>query len=657
MSFKNALNIRNLQQRIFHPGSKPERLLRLINKGLKFWKTQGFIAFIKTLYLWITFRILYPSNSYKKWITKNEPGEIELLEQRNICNQFSYRPLISIIIPVYNPPIDVLRAAIDSVLHQSYPNWELCIANGSSDEIPLTQMLKDYSEQDKRIHLVNLEKNLGIAGNTNAAISLANGEYVAFLDHDDCLAPFALFEVVSAMNKYPKTDILYSDEDKLSPDGKNRYDAYFKSAFNLELLRGNNYMCHFLVIRKSIGDLIGWDHDGFEGAQDFDLVLRAIEKSEWVTHIPKVLYHWRTIEGSTASNPGAKTYTTDSGIRALREHLTRLGITAKVQQARNPTNYRINYSILGNPKVSIIIPSHDHADDLRRCIKSIFEKTTYSNYEIVIIENNSHEEKTSRLYDELRTNSMVKIIEYQQPFNYSTINNFAVKSTSGELILLLNNDVEVINPDWLDQMLEYAVQPEVGAVGAKLYYPDGTLQHGGVILAPGGVAGHSDKKAPPDSTGYFNRLILPQNFSAVTAACLMVRKEVFNEVVGFDEKYQLAFGDVDFCLKLREKGYLIVWTPYAELVHYESQTRGVEDTPKKQARFKKEVAYFREKWLPVLEKGDPYYNPNLLAAGNFNFKIAGKSGDMSPRSLPIQLPRRSEIEQNLSNGNKLSQIG
>ncbi|MDP2966325.1 MAG: glycosyltransferase family 2 protein [Pelolinea sp.] len=577
--------------------------------------------------------------SYAKWIHQNEPEITELIRQRNSNELFPYRPLISIIVPVFNTPEDVLRDTLDSVLNQTYTNWQLCIANGSPEAVTTTLVLKEYAEKDQRVHLVTLKKNLGIAANTNAAIALANGQYVAFLDHDDCLAPFVLFEVVSAIKAHPQTDVFYSDEDKLTADGKIRYDPHFKSAFNLELLRCMNYMCHFLVIRKIIGDHVGWLREGFEGAQDFDLILRVVEKSHWVTHIPRILYHWRAISSSTANDTNAKNHATNSGILALQDHMDRLGITAQVKQTKYPTNYRIKYSIPNNPLVSIIIPSHNHTDDLQRCVNSILKKSTYLNYEIVIFENNSHDETIFKLYEELKNTACVHVIEFNKPFNYSRINNFAVNKVSGEIILLLNNDTEVITPDWLECMLEYAIQPGVGAVGAKLYYADGTLQHGGVFIAtPGEVAGHSHKRTQRDLPGYNHRLILPQNLSAVTAACLMMRKKVFNQVAGFDERFELAFGDVDLCVRLCEKGYLNVWTPYSELYHYESLTRGYEDTPEKQVRFKKEIDYFNEKWKRLQELGDPYYNPNLAIEGDFNFSLASTPRNMSARCLPIILP-------------------
>jgi len=635
--YKISLILRRIRIFLLPTGSKRFKLARVVFKDLKLWRTKGFMTLINKMWERVTNK--NKSWDYYKWINTNEPGKTELIKQRDSNKLFPYFPLISIIVPVFNTNENVLQDTLDSVLNQTYTNWQLCIANGSPEAAEIIRLLKKYEERDKRIHLVTLEKNFGIAGNTNAAISLATGQYIAFLDHDDCLAPFALYEVVSAINSYPKTDVLYSDEDFLNNNGRIRYEPHFKSAFNLELLHSINFLCHFLVIRKTIGDKLGWLREGFEGAQDFDLTLRVIEKSRWVTHIPKVLYHWRAISSSTACITNEKKYATKSGILALQDHMRRLGISAKVQQTKYPTTYKITYSISSNPMVSIIIPNQDHADDLRRCVNSILKKSTYLNYEIMIIENNSCKTETFNLYETLKKTPCVHVIEYhQQPFNYSRINNFAIKEVSGEILLLLNNDTEVINPDWLECMLQFAIQPKVGAVGAKLYYPDGSLQHGGVIIAnySGGVAGHMYKGAPRNFPGYYQRLILPQNLSAVTAACMMMRRHLFNLVAGFDEGFELAFGDVDLCLKLREKGYFNIWTPYAQLYHYESLTRGYEDTQEKIARFGKEIIYFNKKWKRIQELGDPYYNPNLIAAGNYDFTISENPNNLRPRCMPVR---------------------
>ena len=603
-------------------------------KGIKFCKINGFKAFF--LKIWKLSKSLWDYRiSYKKWIKVNEPGESELIIQRNSKKTFQNYPLISIVMPVFNTPEKVLRDTLDSVLHQTYTKWQLCIANGSPNAINTTRVLKNYAEKDQRVQFVNLKNNLGIAGNTNKAIDLSEGSFVAFLDHDDCLAPFALFEMVDAINSYPQADIFYSDEDLISSNGKNRYHPLFKSAFNLELLRCVNYMCHFLIIRKSIGDEIGWLREGFEGAQDFDLILRAVEKSQWIAHIPRILYHWRAVAGSTAQGIDSKPFAIKAGKLALEAHFKRLGKKTQIQQAKDLSNYRVTYTIPSTPRISIIIPNHNHEEDLQRCVSSILKKSNYLNYEIVIVENNSHKDEVFELYEELKKNACVRVMEYHHPFNYSRINNFSALSVNSEIILFLNNDTEVITQNWLERMLEYALQPEVGAVGAKLYYSDGNLQHGGIFLGNNSeVPGHSHKGARIYDPGYGNRLILPQNISAVTAACMMMRRKVFNQVTGFDERYELAFGDVDLCLKLREKGYLNVWTPYAELFHYESSTRGYEDTLEKKSRFKREIDYFHKKWKQYQELGDPYYNPNLVVGGRYDFSLAPKPAYLSVRCLP-----------------------
>jgi GT2 family glycosyltransferase len=370
-------------------------------------------------------------------------------------------------------------------------------------------------------------------------------------------------------------------------------------------------MPHFLVVRKSFGDAIGWFREGYDGSQDYDLILRAVENARCVAHIPKILYHWRAWSESTASSSDAKPYANDSGKRALQEHFNRVGLSAQIEDGYSSTFYRVHYQRLNTPLISIIIPNHDHAKDLKLCIDSILQKTSYPNIEIILVENESKEQKTFNLYEQLKRDARIRIVKWDQPFNYSHVNNWAVTQANGEVILFLNNDTQVINGDWLEEMLQFAMRPDVGAVGAKLYYPDESIQHAGVIVGLGGVAGHSHKYYPRQHPGYFRRLETVQNISAVTAACLMVRKQIFQEVNGFDETYALAFGDVDLCLSILKKGYLNVWTPYAELYHHESKTRGVEDTLEKKKRFTNETNYFKHKWAERLSSGDPYYNPNL----------------------------------------------
>ncbi len=554
-------------------------------------------------------RLYFNLNDYDTWIAANEPSPAGLITQSSRAEGFGYKPLFSLIMPVWNIPTEILNQTISSVLQQTYRNWELCMVDASS--VPDTrQVLSDWAKKDARFKIKFLDENKGIAVNSNEALRLANGELVGFLDHDDLLAPFALFEIVRRLQFNSPVDVIYSDEDKIDENGK-RFDPFFKPDFSPDYLRTVNYMPHFLAIRKPLGDQIGWFREGYDGAQDYDLILRAVEKAKSVMHIPLVLYHWRAWTASTASGSGAKPYANASGKKTLQEHLDRIGLPAQVGNGFTPTLYREHYQLPGTPTISIIIPSHDHAADLETCINSILQKTNYSNFEIILVENGSKQPETFELYEKLAHDPRIHILKWDEPFNFSRLNNWAASQASGEVILFLNNDIQVINGDWLEEMLQYAIRPDVGAVGAKLYYPDDSIQHAGIIVGLGGVAGHSHKHYPGQHVGYFHRLVSVQNISAVTAACMMVRKEVFQEVNGFDEKFILAFGDVDLCLRIMQKGYLNVWTPYAELHHYESKTRGYENTPERRKRFRKEVEYFKQRWSDFLHKGDPYYNPNL----------------------------------------------
>ena len=552
------------------------------------------------------------------WSDKNEPDKNELERQKK--TQFKYEPKISIITPVYNTPGQFLIDMIESVLEQTYSNWELCIADGNSNENYVKELLQSYANKDKRIKIKLLTENKGIAGNSNEALSLATGDFITLLDHDDTLTPFALFEIVKVINDH-SVDFIYSDEDKITEDGERRFDRHFKPDWSQDTLRSYNYPIHVSVFRKEIIEQTGGFREGFEGSQDYDLILRATEKAKKIIHIPQVLYHWRSSINSTAGDIKAKLYACDSAKKALEEHLKRTGLKGEVKDGLCLSTYQITYDITKNPKISIIIPNKDHYKDLDKCINSIINKSSYRNFEIIIVENGSKEENTFKFYKELKERENVKIIEWNKSFNYAAINNFAVNHSEGEILLFLNNDMEIINPDWLERMVEHVIRKEIGAAGAKLYYPDNTIQHGGVIIGIQGAAGHAHKNFNRNNSGYFARLMIIQNLSAVTAACLMMRKEVFREIEGFDERYTVAFNDVDLCLKLREKNYLIIWTPYAELYHYESETRGLEDTPEKQERAKKEVDLLKLKWKGIFEKGDPYYNPNLtLDKEDFSLK-------------------------------------
>ena len=554
-------------------------------------------------------------DDYELWILKNEPKEEDLRRMAEECRKFKYRPKISIIMPTWNTEEKWLRNAIESVLNQVYDNWELCIADGGSNKPHVKRVLEEYARKDKRIKVKFLPKNLGIAGNSNEALKLATGEFVAFLDHDDELAPFALYEVVKLLNEEPDLDFIYSDEDKIDEKGRRR-DPFFKPDYSPDMFLSVNYLCHLSVIRKSLVDRVGGFRKGYDGSQDYDLFLRVLEHTDKIAHIPKILYHWRMIETSAAKSTSAKTYAYEAAKKALADAMKRRGIEIEgVYDGLLPSSYRIKYKIKENPKVSIIIPTKDKVEVLKRCVESILNKTTYQNYQIVIVDNNSQEERTFEYYESIKDHPKIRILEYSKPFNFSAINNHAASKVDSEFILFLNNDTEVITSEWLSAMLEHAQRKEVGAVGAKLLYPNNTIQHAGVILGLGAgphrVAGHSHKYLPDNLSGYYYRPHITQNLSAVTAACMLTKKSLLEEVGGFDEvNLPIAFNDVDYCLKLREKGYLIVYTPYAVLYHYESLSRGYEDTPEKQERFLREIRYMREKWRHILDN-DPYYSPNL----------------------------------------------
>ena len=545
---------------------------------------------------------------YEAWLARHKADKRVLRRQKHAS--FAQKPLISIVIPLYCTPLPYLKELIESVRRQSYENWQLCLADGSPDD-KAKEFLEKHYGREKRIVYQKLEENGGISVNTNAAAELAKGEYLMFCDHDDTLEPDALYEIVKAIND-TDADVIYTDEDKVSMDGQHYFDPNFKPDFNLFRLRENNYICHIFVVRKSLTGETGMLRSEFDGAQDFDFILRCCEKAKKITHIPKVLYHWRCHMDSTAADPSSKAYAYEAGRKAIREHYQRMGIDAKVDMTERPGWYRSHIKIQGNPMVSIIIPNKDHTDDLELCLFSMSRKSTYRNYEVLIVENNSEKEETFEYYKKLPERyPKVRVLTWEKEFNYSAINNFAAEEAQGEYLLFLNNDVEILTPDWIEEMLQNCQQENVAAVGAKLYYPDDTIQHAGVVLGLGGIAGHIMCRASREDPGYFGRMISVQEISAVTAACMMVKKSEFDSVKGFDETFQVAFNDIDLCMKFRAAGKKIVFTPYAELYHYESKSRGLEDTPEKQFRFDKEVKRFQEKWAQQLEMGDPYYSPNL----------------------------------------------
>lgn len=545
---------------------------------------------------------------YEAWFARHKVDKRTLHRQKHAA--FAQKPLISIVIPLYCTPLPYLKELLESVRRQSYENWQLCLADGSPDDKAKEFIEKHYG-REKRIVYRKLEENGGISVNTNEAVALAAGEYLMLCDHDDTLEPDALYEIVKAIND-TGADVLYTDEDKVSMDGRHYFDPNFKPDFNLFRLRENNYICHIFVVKKSLTDETGLLRSEFDGAQDFDFILRCCEKAQKITHIPKVLYHWRCHMDSTAADPSSKAYAYEAGRKAVREHYQRLGIDAKVEMTERPGWYRSHVKVQGNPLISVIIPNKDHTDDLELCLFSMTRKSTYRNYEILIVENNSEKEETFEYYRKLPDRyPKARVLTWEKEFNYSAINNFAAKEAKGEYLLFLNNDVEILTPDWMEEMLQNCQQENVAAVGAKLYYPDDTIQHAGVVLGLGGIAGHIMCRASKGDPGYFGRMISVQEISAVTAACMMVKKSDFDAVGGLDETFQVAFNDIDLCMKFRAAGKKIIFTPYAELYHYESKSRGLEDTPEKQFRFDKEVKRFQEKWAQQLEMGDPYYSPNL----------------------------------------------
>lgn len=545
---------------------------------------------------------------YEAWLARHKVDKRTLRRQKH--SAFAQKPLISIVIPLYCTPLPYLKELLESVRRQSYENWQLCLADGSPDDKAKEFIEKHYG-REKRIVYRKLEENGGISANTNEAVALAAGEYLMLCDHDDTLEPDALYEIVKAIND-TSADVLYTDEDKVSMDGRHYFDPNFKPDFNLFRLRENNYICHIFVVKKSLTDETGLLRSEFDGAQDFDFILRCCEKAQKIMHIPKVLYHWRCHMDSTAADPSSKAYAYEAGRKAVREHYQRLGIDAKVEMTECPGWYRSHVKVQGNPLISVIIPNKDHTDDLELCLFSMTRKSTYRNYEILIVENNSEKEETFEYYRKLPDRyPKARVLTWEKEFNYSAINNFAAKEAKGEYLLFLNNDVEILTPDWMEEMLQNCQQENVAAVGAKLYYPDDTIQHAGVVLGLGGIAGHIMCRASKEDPGYFGRMISVQEISAVTAACMMVKKSDFDAVGGLDETFQVAFNDIDLCMKFRAAGKKIIFTPYAELYHYESKSRGLEDTPEKQFRFDKEVKRFQEKWAQQLEMGDPYYSPNL----------------------------------------------
>ena len=547
---------------------------------------------------------------------------------------------ISILVPLYNTPKEFLLQMIDSVKYQTYGKWELCLADGSDPQHSYVgEICRQYTKEDSRILYRKLDRNEGISGNTNQCLSLASGEYIGLFDHDDILHPEALYEYVKVINEQ-QADYIYCDETTFKGNNINHMlTMHFKPDYAPDNLRANNYICHFSVFKRSLLEGAELFRTKFDGSQDHDMILRLTDRAEHIVHVPRLLYYWRSHAGSVASDISAKSYAIDSARGAVADHLRQHGYTHfKITSTRAfETIFRIRYQIQGSPMISIVIANKDHETDLRRLITSVRERSTYDHYELVIVENNSETEEIFGYYGELlerpfekgqkvqkNPDGTVTIVTYQGAFNYSAVNNLGVREASGNYILLLNNDTEVISVNWMEELLMYAQREDVGAVGAKLYYPDKTIQHAGVVIGLGAhrTAGHTHYKQARENLGYMGRLCYAQNVSAVTGACLLVRRELFEKAGGLEEEFAVSLNDVDFCLKLRQMGYLNVFTPFAELYHYESASRGLDDQGEKAQRYNRESEKFRKKWKDVLEKGDPYYNPNFsLDRSDYSVKV------------------------------------
>ncbi len=598
-----------------------------IIKGLRYLKHYGPKAFWARL----QDRMEPEDVPYSSWYEEHKAGEVQLQKQRKICEKWENLIKISMIVPCYHTPEKYLIEMLDSVRKQSYPCWELCLADATPDDsVKETVVAYIQKYEEKRIVYQHLNENLGISENTNAGLKLANGDWIALLDHDDLLAGDALYELAAQIRKDEQIEAIYTDEDKVEEkQGLLRHvQPHFKPDFSPDLLRSNNYITHLFCVKKEIIDKVGGFRKEFDGAQDYDFILRCTETAKKVGHVPRVLYHWRVHSSSTADNPMSKRYAYDAGQRAIEEQLKRQGIEGKVSQLKYFGFYKVEYALTDQPLVSILIPNKDEPETLRRCIESI-QKTNYVNYEVIVIENNSSKEETFQYYEELcqtpyQKGTMclscegrlpggqrIKVVTWEGSFNYSAINNFGASYGEGEYFVLLNNDIEIITGDWLEQLLGNCLRPEVGIVGTRLYYPDHTYQHAGIVVGIDGIAANMFPGMKKEREGYLHKAALQLNYSAVTAAFLMIKRTAFEKAGGFEEGLAVAFNDVDLCLRVREKGYLVVYDPFVEAYHYESKSRGKEDTKEKVRRFEGEIEFFRSRWIDLLKTGDPYYNPNL----------------------------------------------
>ncbi len=555
----------------------------------------------------------YRASNYTDWFLTHRATPEELEKERDTV--FAYSPKISMIVPTYNTPVDLLEEMVESVIAQTYSNWELCIADGSDENHPARKKYLEYAKEDPRIKVKLLDQNYGISGNTNQALSIATGEYTGLYDHDDFLEPNALFEIVKVLNEN-KYDVIYTDEDKFQNKQKLFVDGNMKPDFSIDLLRSHNYITHLFVVRTDILKSVGGFDSKYDGSQDYDVVFKCVEQAKnGIYHLPKVLYHWRVHEGSTADDPESKLYCFEAGEHAIQAHLDRLGIDAKAYMLTKPYYglYHVVYSTKQNPLVSIIIPNYEAKDVLQRCLDSIFAKNTYRNIEIIIVENNSKSQEIFDYYEQIqRQHDNVHVVTWKgTEFNFSAINNYGVQFAKGDYLLFLNNDTEIIENDAISEMVGHCMREEVGVVGAKLLYPNKQIQHAGVIVGLSGVAGHVFSRVSYNDVGYYMRPLVNVDYSAVTAACMMTKKSLFEEVGGFEESFKVAFNDIDYCLKIRKLNKLVVYDAYSLWYHYESVTRGYEESEEKRIRFESEVQLFQNRWRDILVHGDPYYNPNF----------------------------------------------
>ena len=611
--------------------------METVHVAMDFWKENG----LRALILKSKHKIQGLDNDYDygEWYELTKPSKEELERQRN--THFDYEPRLSIVIPVYKTPERYLQEMLDSIVNQTYSKWEVCIADGSPRGESRERLIKRYADRDTRFKYVILGENKGISGNTNAAMDMAQGDFLVLADHDDTLTPDALFECVKAMNEDPLYDVIYSDEDKLDMDGQALFDPHFKPDFNPDLLTSVNYICHLFVVNRNLVEAIGGFRQEFDGAQDYDFIFRCTEQARKVHHIPKVLYHWRCHMNSTASNPESKMYAFEAGARAIKAHYDRMGIAVdSVEKGVDYGIYHTRFHLDEEPLVSVIIPNKDHRADLDLCLTSLLDKGSYRNLEVIVVENNSTEPETFDYYEELQEKRKnVRVVTWKREFNFSAINNYGVTFAHGEYLLFLNNDVEVIEPDVIREMLGYARRDDVGIVGARLLYQDDTIQHAGGGIGFGGMAGHTLIGLHQAENSYFHRAMCAQDYSAVTAACMMSKRSLFDQVGGFREELAVAFNDIDYCLKIRSLGKKVVYNPYALLYHYESKSRGLEDTPEKVERFNREVARFIGYWPEIVINGDPYYNPNLtLRKSNFALRDLLKEKIGEPYNLEVYLP-------------------